>query len=254
MSPRSLVVVPTYNEATTIERVVARTLEVTDDTDLLVVDDGSPDGTGRIVAGLAANEPRLDVLHRDGKRGLGPAYRAGLGRGMDAGYDVLVEMDADLSHNPGDLPRLIGATDRADLVLGSRYVPGGHIRNWPWYRLALSSLGNRYVRVVTGVPVRDATSGFRAYRREVLEAIGLRGLASDGYAFQLETVLRTWRAGFAVAELPITFVERRAGSSKISRRIVVEALWRVLVWASSGPRRPATTHPRSVTAHADTGR
>jgi hypothetical protein len=155
-------------------------------------------------------------------------------------------MDADLSHDPGQLPDLVAAAAHADLVIGSRYVPGGRIRNWPRRRLALSAGGNRYVQWVTGVPVRDATSGFRAFRREVLVAIGLAELRSDGYSFQLETALLTWRAGFAIDEVPITFVERRAGASKISRAIVVEALWRVLVWGLAGPRGPRSAHPASV--------
>src|SRR5690606_27621183 len=150
------------------------------------------------------------------KEGLGPAYRAGLGWGLDAGYEVLVELDADLSHDPGHLPELVGGTASADLVLGSRYVPGGGTRNWPWHRRMLSAGGNRYVQLVTGIDVRDGTSGYRAFRRAVLEEIGLSELRSDGYSFQLETLLRTWRAGFVVDEVPITFVERRAGTSKIS--------------------------------------
>jgi dolichol-phosphate mannosyltransferase len=243
---RTLVVVPTYNERATIAEVVARTLAAPVDVDLLVVDDDSPDGTGRLADRLASEHPEVRVLHRQGKGGLGAAYRAGLGQGLAEGYDVLVEMDADLSHDPGQLPDLVGATRDADLVIGSRYIPGGRIENWPRHRLALSSWGNAYVRLVTGIPVRDATSGFRAYRREVLEEIGLAELRSDGYSFQLETALLTWRAGFTISEVPITFVERRAGASKISRSIVVEALWRVLGWGLRGPRGAAEPHPHSI--------
>jgi dolichol-phosphate mannosyltransferase len=245
---RTLVVIPTYNEHLTLREVVARVLAAPVEVDVLVVDDASPDGTGRLADQLAADDDRVHVLHRPAKQGLGPAYRAGLGWGLEAGYDVLVEMDADLSHDPGHLPELVARTETADLVLGSRYVPGGGTRNWPWHRRALSSGGNRYVRVVTGVDVRDGTSGYRAFRRPVLEEIHLAELRSDGYSFQLETLLLSWRAGFVIDEVPITFVERRAGTSKISRAIVVEALWRVLQWGLAGPRKPDARHPRSVLA------
>ncbi len=246
--PRTLVVIPTYNEVDNLEQVVAEVLARPVEVDLLVVDDGSPDGTGELADRLAADEPRLRVRHRGGKSGLGSAYRLGLGMGMDEGYDVLVEMDADLSHDPSALDALVAATADHDLVLGSRYVPGGGVVNWPWHRRALSAGGNRYVQLATGLPLRDATSGYRAFRREVLEEIGLRDLRSEGYSFQLETALATWRAGFRVGEVPITFTERRAGASKISRAIVVEALWRVLVWGLRGPRRAPRRHPRSVAA------
>ena len=247
---RALVVVPTFNERANIDELVERTLAVPD-VDLLVVDDGSPDGTGERLDELASHEPRLRVLHRPRKSGLGSAYRAGLGLGLEEGYDVLVEMDADLSHDPGVLPTLLAATVTHDLVIGSRYVPGGGVENWPWHRRTLSAGGNLYVRLLTGIPVRDATSGFRAYRAEVLRAIRLGALRSDGYSFQLETALQTWRAGFRTAEVPITFVERVAGASKISRAIVVEAMLRVLVW---GVRclptrlRDRSPHPESVAA------
>ena len=248
MNPAALVVVPTYNERATLAEVVDRALAAPVEVDLLIVDDASPDGTGALADELAARHPEVSVLHRPGKGGLGPAYREGLSLGLERGYEVLVEMDADLSHDPGQLPDLIAATTHADLSIGSRYVPGGRVENWPWHRRALSSGGNRYVQLATGVPVRDATSGFRAYRRELLEEIGLSAIRSDGYSFQLEMVLRTWRLGFLVTEIPITFVERRAGASKISRAIVFEALWRVLLWGIAGPRRPAAAHPRSVVA------
>lgn len=247
---RALVVVPTFNERANIDELVERTLAVPD-VDLLVVDDASPDGTGARADELAAEEPRLRVLHRARKAGLGSAYRDGLGMGLEEGYDVLVEMDADLSHDPAVLPDLLAATRDHDLAIGSRYVPGGGVENWAWHRRVLSAGGNLYVRLLTGVPVRDATSGFRAYRAEVLRAIHLQDLRSDGYSFQLETALQTWRAGFRTAEVPITFVERVAGASKISRAIVVEAMLRVLVWAVRcvptrlGSRQP---HPESVAA------
>ena len=242
----TLVVIPTYNERITLPEVVARTLSVPVAVDILIVDDNSPDGTGKLADELADQFPNVHVLHRPGKSGLGPAYRAGLGWGLDKGYDVLVEMDADLSHEPGHLTAMLAALRQADLVIGSRYVPGGGTENWPWHRRLLSRGGNRYVQVVTGIPIRDATSGYRAFRRPVLEEIGLRDLRSDGYSFQLETVLASWRQGFEVDEVPITFVERRAGASKISRSIVIEALWRVLLWGLRGPRRAKPRHARSV--------
>ncbi|MFT5223836.1 MAG: dolichol-phosphate mannosyltransferase [Glaciecola sp.] len=245
---RTLVVMPTYNEAQNIHEIVAAVLARPVGVDLLIVDDGSPDGTGDLADLLADGEPRLRVLHRTSKSGLGSAYRAGLGQGLDEGYEILVEMDADLSHPPEALDALIAATSEHDLVLGSRYVTGGGVQNWPWYRRALSSGGNRYVRLATGMPLGDATSGFRAFRRDVLETINIRELRSEGYSFQLEAALVTWRAGFSIAEVPITFVERTAGASKISRSIVLEALWRVLWWGIRGPRGPERMHVRSVTS------
>lgn len=247
---RVLVVVPTYDEIGTIAQVVDRVLASPVHADLLVVDDGSPDGTGALVERLAADEPRLHVLHRSAKSGLGSAYRAGLRWGLDHGAQVLVEMDADLSHDPDALPLLVAATQRADLVIGSRYVPGGGVENWPAHRLALSSGGNRWVRLCTGLPVRDATSGYRAFRAATLEGIGIDHLRSEGYSFQLETALVTWRRGFVTDEVPILFTERRTGASKISRGIIVEALWRVVQWGLQGPRGPSTVHPGSIRADA----
>jgi glycosyltransferase involved in cell wall biosynthesis len=243
--PRVLVVVPTYDERGTIAELVHALRGLPDPPAVLVVDDASPDGTGEVADALAAVDPDVEVLHRDRKAGLGPAYRAGLRWGLDRGYEVLVEMDADLSHDPLELPRLLAALDDADLVIGSRYVPGGGVERWPARRLLLSTGGNRYVRAVTGLPIQDATSGFRAFRRQVLTSIGVDSLRSDGYAFQVETALLAWRAGFAVAEVPIRFVERREGASKLSRRVVLEAVWRVLRWAV-GPRRPPAPHLDSV--------
>lgn len=247
---RTLVVVPTYNERANIDELVQRTL-ATPGVDLLVVDDGSPDGTGTRLDELAADEPRMRVLHRPHKAGLGSAYRLGLGLGLEEGYDVLVEMDADLSHDPGALPDLLAATADHDLVIGSRYVPGGGVVNWPWHRRVLSAGGNLYVRLLTGVPVHDVTSGYRAFHAEVLRAIELGALRSEGYSFQLETALQAWRAGFRIGEVPITFVERRAGASKISRAIVFEAMLWVWVWAVRclpTRLRGADRHPDSVRA------
>lgn len=247
---RALVVVPTYNEAPTLPWVVDRLLAAAaaagDDIRLLIVDDNSPDGTGRIADGLAARHETVDVLHRPRKGGLGPAYRAGFAWGLDRNFDALCEMDADGSHDPKDVLRLLSALKGADLVIGSRYVPGGGVVDWPLHRRALSKGGNRYVQLLTGMPVQDATAGFRAFRRAVLEELDLGSVRSDGYSFQLEMALRTWRLGFRIVEVPITFVERTQGASKISRGIVVEALWRVLQWGVQGPRNAAPVHVRSV--------
>ncbi|MGH3664920.1 MAG: polyprenol monophosphomannose synthase [Egibacteraceae bacterium] len=247
---RALAVVPTYNEIATLQPVVEGALsaarEADVDLELLVVDDDSPDATGVLADRLAAEHQAVHALHRPGKSGLGPAYRAGFAWGMVRGFDAFCEMDADGSHDPPDLPRLLGALRGADLAIGSRYVPGGGVVDWPWHRRALSRGGNRYVQLATAMPVADATAGFRAYRRVVLEEIDLGSVRSDGYSFQLEMVLRTWRLGFRIVELPITFVERGEGTSKISRSIVIEALWRVPQWGIQGPRSPRPAHPRSV--------
>lgn len=247
-SARVLVVVPTYNERETLPEVVRGVLAAPLGAHVLVVDDASPDGTGALADRLAGSDPAVHVLHRPRKTGLGPAYRSGLSWGLERGYEILVEMDADLSHDPAHLEGLVGAVEHADLAIGSRYVPGGAVRNWPWHRRLLSLAGNRYVQLMTGLPVRDATSGYRAFRRAVLEVLEVRDLRSDGYAFQLETVLQAWWAGFSIVEVPIVFTERRHGASKISRAIVLEAIWRVLVWGLTGPRRPGPVHPRSVLA------
>lgn len=241
-----LVCIPTYNERECIEQVVRRVLAATDGVDVLVIDDSSPDGTGELAETIAASTSRLSVVHRPEKSGLGPAYRAAFAWGLQRGYATFVEMDADLSHEPEMVPELIRVSRRADLVIGSRYVAGGSTRNWPAHRRLLSRGGNRYVQLVTGIPVRDATSGFRAFRREVLEELELDSLHADGYSFQLETALRAWRVGFTIEEVPITFTERRTGKSKISRAIVLEALWRVLLWGLRGPRQASARHPRSV--------
>jgi glycosyltransferase involved in cell wall biosynthesis len=241
-----LVVVPTYNEVATLERAVKAVLTATDELDVLVVDDASPDGTGELAERLAKSEPRVHVLHRAGKSGLGSAYREGFAWGMSHGAQVLCEMDADLSHDPFDLPRLLNALRGADVVIGSRYVHQGQVVDWPPVRRVLSRVGNAYVRVVTGLPVRDSTAGFRAYRRAVLTELDLASIASDGYSFQLEMALRAWRLGFRILEVPIVFTERREGASKISRAIVAEALWRVLWWGATGPRRAPAPHEHSV--------
>jgi dolichol-phosphate mannosyltransferase len=249
---RALVVIPTYNEAANLPRVTQRLLDAAadaaDDLSLLIVDDNSPDGTGAIADDLAAQHGNVEVMHRPGKGGLGPAYRAGFAWGLERGFEALCEMDADLSHDPADLPRLLTTLRGADLVIGSRYIPGGGVVDWPPHRMALSKGGNRYVQLLTGLPVSDATSGFRAFRRAVLETLDLSTVRSDGYSFQLEMALRTWRMGFRIMEVPIVFTERTEGASKISRSIVAEALWRVVQWGVQGPRGAARVHPLSVAA------
>lgn len=231
-----LVVVPTYQEVENIGGIVRRTLAVDHDIEVLVVDDASPDGTGAIAERLAAAEPRVHVLHRTAKNGLGAAYLAGFSWALPRGYDVIVQMDADGSHQPEELPRLLAALDGADLVLGSRWVPGGAVENWPRSRQLLSRGGNAYVRAVLGLPLRDATGGFRAFRRHTLEALDLETVASQGYCFQVDLAWRTVEAGMRVLEVPITFVERTCGASKMSRAIVAEALWRVTAWGLRGRR------------------
>jgi glycosyltransferase involved in cell wall biosynthesis len=210
--------------------------------DVLVVDDGSPDGTADIVAKAKGSEPRLHLLERSAKEGLGAAYRAGFRWGLARGYDALVEIDADFSHPPDRLPALLGALEEADLSIGSRYVPGGRTLGWSPVRKAISRLGNAYVRLVIGLPVRDATAGYRAFRSEVLRALAVESSESNGYCFQIEMAHRAWQEGFQIAEVPITFTERVAGTSKMQRRIVVEALFRVTGWALTGGRRRARVH------------
>lgn len=245
---RTTVVVPTYNEAGTIEEVVTRALAASPNVSVLVVDDASPDGTGDIADRIAAGEGRAAVLHRPRKAGLGPAYREGFARVLATDAEAIVEMDADLSHDPADLPRFIEAARTADLVIGSRYVPGGATHNWSTARELLSRGGNAYARVLLRLPVRDATSGFRLYRRALLETLPLASMTSEGYGFQVEMAWRAHTAGFAVAEIPITFSERREGASKMSRAIVVEAAVQVARWALKPARRPSSPHQRSVRA------
>jgi dolichol-phosphate mannosyltransferase len=236
---RVLVVIPTYNEAETLEPVVARMRASVPEADVLVVDDGSPDGTGDIADRLVAADPAVHVLHRTQKAGLGAAYIAGFRWALAEGYDVVVEMDSDGSHAPEELPRLLTALREADLVIGSRWVPGGQIRNWPLYRQIISIGGSTYARVLLRFPVRDSTSGYRAFRRHVLEELKLDEVASQGYCFQIDLAWKTWRSGFRVREVPITFTEREVGRSKMSRAIVIEALWRVAVWGLTSRSRSA---------------
>lgn len=229
---RVLVIVPTYNEADNVRQITERLRAAVPEAHLLVADDNSPDGTGAIADELAAADDHVHVLHRPGKQGLGAAYVAGFGWGLERAYDVIVEMDADGSHAPEELPRLLNALRDADLVLGSRWVPGGKVVNWPRSREMLSRGGTLYTRLALGLPLHDATGGFRAYRSEVLEKIDLQAVASQGYCFQIDLAVRTWRAGFRVVEVPITFADRERGQSKMSSNIVREALWRVTVWGA----------------------
>jgi dolichol-phosphate mannosyltransferase len=248
---RALVVIPTYNEAESVVEVIDRVLAAEPRADVLVVDDGSPDGTAKLVLERSEREPRVHLMERSGKQGLGAAYRAGFGWGLDRGYDALVEMDADLSHPPERLPALLDGLADADLVIGSRYVPGGRTVNWSRSREAISRGGNTYVRLALGVPVHDGTAGYRAYRREVLEELPVEAVRSNGYCFQIEMVHKAWQEGFRVVEEPITFTERASGVSKMSRQIVAEALLRVTQWALTGGRRRARRHhPRSVAREA----
>jgi dolichol-phosphate mannosyltransferase len=229
--PGAWLILPTYNEAVNIEPFVRAVLpelaEASSDHRILIVDDNSPDGTGRIADGLAREIEAVEVLHRTQKEGLGVAYLAGFRHALDAGADLILEMDSDFSHSPADIPRLIRAAQDADLVLGSRYVPGGGVSDWGVVRRALSRGGSWYARFVLRVSVRDLTGGFKCFRREVLEALDLDSVHAEGYGFQIELTYRALRAGFRVKEIPIVFRERQAGLSKMTARIAVEAVWKV---------------------------
>ena len=230
MTDRVLVIVPTYNEVENLERILSRLQASVPDAHALVVDDGSPDGTGELADELAARDPRVHVLRRTAKNGLGAAYIAGFRWAREHGYDVVVEMDADGSHAPEQLPRLLAALEDADLVLGSRYVPGGEVTDWPAHRLLLSRAGNRYTRWALRLPLNDATGGYRAARAELIDRLPFDDVASQGYCFQVDWAWRAVRAGARVAEVPITFTERAFGRSKMSGSIVGEALVRVTAW------------------------
>ncbi|MFT2015250.1 polyprenol monophosphomannose synthase [Streptomyces sp. 796.1] len=226
----TLVIIPTYNEAENIKLIVDRVRKAVPDAHVLIADDNSPDGTGKIADELVAADEQVHVLHRKGKEGLGAAYLAGFRWGIEHDYGVLVEMDADGSHQPEELPRLLTALGGADLVLGSRWVPGGRVVNWPKFREYISRGGSTYSRLLLDVPIRDVTGGFRAFRKETLEGLGMDAVASQGYCFQVDLAWRAVKAGFHVVEVPITFVDRELGDSKMSRDILVEALWRVTAW------------------------
>ena len=229
---RVLVIVPTYNERENLPLIVGRIRAATPDVHILVADDNSPDGTGQIADELVAADDHVHVMHRMGKEGLGAAYLAGFAWALENNYDVVVEMDADGSHQPEELHRLLSGLENADLVLGSRYVPGGQVRNWPKSREFLSRGGNTYTRIMLGIPLRDATGGYRAFRASALRALQLDQVASQGYCFQVDLAWRASKMGLRVKEVPITFVEREIGASKMSRHIVVEALWRVTQWGT----------------------
>jgi dolichol-phosphate mannosyltransferase len=229
--PGAWLILPTYNEAENIEALVRAALVHLETTGvehtILVVDDSSPDGTGLIAERLAEELAPVRALHRPRKEGLGRAYLAGFDMALEAGAELVLEMDSDFSHDPADLPRLIAAADAADLVLGSRYVPGGGVTDWGFVRRLLSRGGSAYARILLGVPVRDLTGGFKCFHRRVLEAIDLEHVHADGYGFQIELTYKAVRAGFSVTEVPILFRERRVGSSKMTTRIALEAVWKV---------------------------
>ena len=239
---KALVVLPTYNEAATIADVLRRVRSAAPEVDVLVVDDGSPDGTADLADALNAEVGHVEVMRRPVKSGLGSAYRTGFRWGLNAGYDVLMEMDADLSHDPAAIPDLLKAVEGgADIVIGTRYMPGGSIPDWPWHRRAISRAGSFYARKMLGITARDATSGFRAYHRRALEPLDHVWIRADGYAFQVEMTFRIERLGFQLVEVPITFRDRTLGKSKMSGMIVAEALFWVTAWGISdrlSGRRP----------------
>ena len=229
---RVLVVIPTYNEKDNVRVIVDRVRRSAPAVDILVADDNSPDGTGQIADEIAAADDQVHVLHRPGKQGLGAAYIAGFAWARERGYDAVVEMDADGSHAPEELPKLLDAARDADVVIGSRWVPGGKVVNWPFYRLLISRGGSLYTRMALGLPVRDATAGYRVYRLPVLDKIEVDTVQSQGYCFQNDLGWRSYRSGFRIVEVPITFAERERGASKMSSSIVREAFWRVAIWGT----------------------
>jgi dolichol-phosphate mannosyltransferase len=243
---RVLVVVPTYDERDNLEPIVARVRAAVPTADVLVADDNSPDGTGDLADRLAAVDAQVHVLHRPGKQGLGAAYLAGFAWGLERGYDVLVEMDADGSHQPEQLPRLLSALRDADLVLGSRWVPGGTVENWPVSRKLISRGGTTYARLALGLPIRDVTGGYRAFRAGTLRQLDLHDVSSQGYCFQIDLAWRAVQRGLRVVEVPITFVERERGQSKMSGAIVRESLVKVTAWGlAHRGRQLAGVLPRS---------
>lgn len=225
---RALIIFPTYNERDNIEKIVHAVLPLDPRIHVLIVDDNSPDGTGEIADRLAKAEPKVKVLHRAQKEGLGRAYIAGFRWAIENGYDFIFEMDADFSHGPEYIKDFLWEIQNYDLVLGSRYISGVNVINWPMSRLLLSYFANAYTRIVTGLPIRDATGGFKCFRRQVLEAIDLDAVHSSGYSFQIEMSMRVWKKGFRIHEIPIVFVDRMAGTSKMSKKIMREAIW--MVW------------------------
>jgi len=232
---RVLVVLPTYNEAENVVAMLEAIREAVPDVDVLVVDDGSPDGTGKLAEDAGSRLGQIDVLHRTAKNGLGKAYRAGFALGIERGYDAFVEMDADFSHDPAALPALLAAAEEVEVVIGSRYVPGAAIPNWTLARLALSRGGNLYASLLLGLHVADSTAGYRVYRRSALDKIRFETVEAEGYGFQIEMTYRARQGGATIREVPITFIDRALGTSKMSSAIVVEALWLVTLWALQRP-------------------
>lgn len=226
--PRTLVVIPTFNEAENIPRLIPQVLEQAEGVEVLIVDDGSPDGTGMLVRALGEKDPRVHLIERSGKMGLGTAYVAGFTYALANGYDFVFEMDADFSHSPKEIPNFLTKIREVDLVIGSRYANGVRVLNWPMKRLLLSYTANVWTRFMTGLPLDDATGGFKCYRIAVLKAITLERIRSNGYAFQIEMSFKAWRKGFRLAEIPIVFLDRLAGKSKMSKHIVYEAFF--MVW------------------------
>jgi len=238
MGSKTLVIVPTYNERENLPRIAERLLGLSVPVEMLVVDDNSPDGTGQLADELAARDRRVHVLHRPHKEGLGRAYCAGFAWALERGYEFVFEMDGDLSHNPADIPAFLEAAQNADLVLGSRYSNGIRVINWPLNRLMLSLTAAKYVQIITGMPFTDPTGGFKCFRRATLQALDLENVRSNGYSFQIEMTHKAWRQGLRIAEVPIIFTDRFQGRSKMSGKIVEEALlmvWRL--WAQNGFRR-----------------
>jgi dolichol-phosphate mannosyltransferase len=225
---RALIIIPTYNERDNIQQLIPMLMDMNPPLRILVVDDNSPDGTGTLVDNLASKNDRIQVLHRPGKQGLGSAYIAGFKHAIQQDVDCIFEMDADFSHDPGMIPVFLKKLESCDVVIGSRYISGINVVNWPMSRLLLSYFANIYTRLITGMSIQDATGGFKCFKREVLEKIDLDQVRSDGYAFQIEMNFRCWRKGFRLCEIPIIFVDRHSGSSKMSRRIIYEAIW--IVW------------------------
>ncbi|MDW7681209.1 MAG: polyprenol monophosphomannose synthase [bacterium] len=226
---KSIIIIPTYNESQNIKQLIERLLFLgIKDLHILVVDDNSPDGTADIVEKLSQKEPNIYLMRRPGKAGLGTAYVAGFKFALNNGYDYIFEMDADLSHNPDEIPNFLKKIKQCDLVIGSRYATGVNVINWPLTRLILSVGANKYTKIITGMPIKDSTGGFKCFRRQVLEAIDFENISSGGYSFQIEMNFKAWKKGFRICEIPIVFTDREAGSSKMSKRIIWEAVW--MVW------------------------
>lgn len=224
----TIIIIPTYNEAENIEKLIAKIFSVDPSLNILVVDDNSPDGTARIVQNIMTNDERVHLIRRPGKLGLGTAYIDGFKYAIERGYEAIFEMDADFSHNPEDIPRFLQELNNADLVIGSRYLTGVNVINWPLQRLVLSYFANLYTRIITGMPIRDATGGFKCFRSEALRKIELSKVKTNGYGFQIEMNFRFWANGFRVKEIPIVFTDRRNGTSKMNKKIILEAV--LLVW------------------------